>query len=502
MAGVAALALALTTLPYWVGVAAQTPEWRFSGFLIGVEDSNSYLAKMGQSARGQWLFTPVYSTEPAAGVWLYAFYFLLGKLAGPEHTAQLLVYHTARILGGGLALWASYAFLAEFLPFQRQRRLALILTAFGGGLGWLMVLIGQPDWLGALPLDFYSPEAYTFLSLYTLPHLLFSRALFLWGMVAYLRGRGGWAGLAWLSVSVIQPIHVLTVWAIVGLDWALAWRRPDRWPAARRAALAIGLSAPVVFYTVAIFSVDPVLRAWNSQSVLPAPPPAHYLLGYGLWLVPGWWGWRSLRRRPRLARWVLAWCLVVPVLVYLPWPIQRRLGEGFQLPLVVLAVLGVTVAWRRARRWLPAALAAASSLTAVFLLAGGLVVAGRPAPPLFHAAEQLAVFRWVAAQPEVSGAGLGAYATGNLIPVFTPLPAYIGLGTETAFFAEKQARVAAFFQPLTSDSARRRLLADGRIRYVFHGPEERALGAFDPATAPYLRLGYAAGAYAVYEVQP
>lgn len=511
-AAFAAVVMALTALPYLAGVAAQTTEQRFGGLLISLEDGNAYLSRMAQGARGAWLVTPVYTSEPQSGALLYTFYVLLGKLSGPDHTARVLVYHGARLVFGVLALLASYRFLAEFLPFTRQRRLGLALVGLGGGLGWLLAVIGQEDLFNSLPLDFFSPEAYTFLSLYALPHLAASRALLLLGLVAYLRGRGLWAGLAWLGVALIQPIHVLAMWAVAAADVFLPHRRPprqgeevgrfllrQRW---RTALAAVALPAPVVVYTVALFALDPILRNWNTQSNLPSPHPVHYLLGYGLWLAPGLFGWRVLQRQPVLARWAAAWLVTVPVLLYLPLPIQRRLAEGVQLPLVILAVLGLTVVLRR--RWLTRAVAGASSLTALFLLAGGWAAASRPAPPIFHAADQVAVFNWVAAQPEdpARPAGLGAYLTGNLLPVYTPLPAYLGLTTETVAFAEKRDRVAAFFQPGTRDADRRRWLAEGGVRYVFVGPPERALGAFDPGSAPYLAWRFASGEYAVYAVLP
>jgi hypothetical protein len=470
--------MALTTAPYLVGVASQTSEWRFGGFLIGVEDSNSYLAKMGQGARGHWLFTPVYSSEPGPGVLLYLFYILLGKISGPDPVAELVVFHAARLTFGIGLLLVTYRFLAEFLPFMGQRRIGLALVAVGGGLGWLLVLLGQQNLVGSLPLDFFSPEAYTFITLYSLPHLAASRSLLLLGVLAYLRGRPVLAGLAWLGVSLIQPIHVIALWAVVAADTALSWR--GQWD---RALTAIGLSSPVVLYTVAVFSLNPVLNNWNIQSNLPSPHPLHYLLA-------------------RLARWLAAWLIVVPILVYVPAPIQRRLVEGYQLPLVVLAVWGLTVGLRRARPWLAPLTLGASSLTALFLVAGGLVVARNPASPIFHAADQLAVFSWVAARADDRGVGLGAYATGNLIPAYTPLVAYLGLTTETASFAEKRERVAAFYRPNTSDAERQELLAGGRVRYVFFGPAERGLGVFDPQAAPYLTWAYASGDYAIYEVTP
>ncbi len=54
----------ITTVPYLIGFAAQGSLWHFSGFLIGRDDGNSYLAKMREGAQGEWLFHLVYTSEP------------------------------------------------------------------------------------------------------------------------------------------------------------------------------------------------------------------------------------------------------------------------------------------------------------------------------------------------------------------------------------------------------------------------------------------------------
>jgi hypothetical protein len=41
-----ALVMLATTLPYLLGYAVQGQDWRFTGFVFGVEDGNSYIAKM------------------------------------------------------------------------------------------------------------------------------------------------------------------------------------------------------------------------------------------------------------------------------------------------------------------------------------------------------------------------------------------------------------------------------------------------------------------------
>ena len=502
--------MALTTVPYLVAAAAQNANWRFGGFLLAVEDGNSYVAKMSEGARGAWLFTLPYSTEPQRGVLVYSFYLLLGRLAGPDHDTQVIAYHAARVLFGVALLLASYLFLSEFLPRVSQRRLGLLLVALGGGLGWLVALLFPAGLLGSLPVDVISPEAFSYLVLFGFPHLAAARCLFLLGLLAYWRGRGVLAGLALLGVGLIQPVPVIVAWVVVGVYLVLSWwwRRQRgelaAWYHDVLAGLVLGaLSAPMVLYTLLVLSADPVLRQWNAQNQLPSPSPFHYLLAYGIWLTVAVPGWRVLwRRQPRLALLAGGWVVAAPLLLYVPVPIQRRLIEGVQLPLASLAVMGLTVALRRFRRWLVPAVAAATLPTAAVLWLIALLAARLPAEPTFHPADQLAAFAWLARHAPPGQAVLSAFDTGNALPAYAPVVSYIGHGPETVFLAVKAPRVAAFYRASTPDTDRLALLSDGRIAYIIVGPHERALGDFEPGHAGYLQLRFQDGAYSVYEVVP
>jgi hypothetical protein len=187
------------------------------------------------------------------------------------------------------------------------------------------------------------------------------------------------------------------------------------------------------------------------------------------------------------------------VLLYLPIPTQRRLIEGVQLPVVALAVLGLSQAAPRWRRWLRPALVSLSLPTALMLWLGALYLARQPAEPIFLPAGQVAAFDWLARQGRGGAVLLSAYETGNALPAYAPQVAYVGHGPETVRLTEKLPRVAEFYQAAGSDAERRALLADGRIDYVLFGPHERALGDFDPAQAGYLSRRYGEGEYEVYE---
>jgi len=74
-----------------LGFYFQNDLYKFSGFIIGVGDGNSYLAKMMIGASGDWLFTTPYTAYPQMKFFAFFPYILLGKLtSNPEQTIQLI----------------------------------------------------------------------------------------------------------------------------------------------------------------------------------------------------------------------------------------------------------------------------------------------------------------------------------------------------------------------------------------------------------------------------
>ena len=66
----------------------------------------------------------------------------------------------------------------------------------------------------------------------------------------------------------------------------------------------------------------------------------------------------------------------------------------------------------------------------------------------------------------------------------------------------REARKAAaeFFDKATPDSFRQDLLSRYNIKYVFYGPEERNIGAYDPSTSTFLTPVFRNGKVAIFRV--
>jgi hypothetical protein len=527
--GLALAVMTLSLLPYMLGFGRQGQDWRFTGFVFGVEDGNSYIAKMQSGAAGAWLFRTPYTPYPQNGVVAYLPYLLLGKLAAMPglHEQLVVLFHLFRIAAGCLAILASYDFISYFVIDERLRRYGLLLVTLGGGLGWILLVIGRSTWLGWLPLEYFSPETFGFLQLYGIPHLALARAAMLWGLLIYLKATSpgahtGWkpasqTGLLWLLVAICQPMTAVIMGGLIGLhllvlagrnvylrrhsetaDWSI-WR--NQLIFTLKAAM---IPAPLILYSLLAFSLDPFLKAWTAQNRIISPPIGHYLLAYGLMLVFVPLGARRLLRRQPASGWLLvAWVVAAPFLAYAPLNLQRRLVEGVWVALVILGLWSVNVDGQGGVRWRTFLYTTLLIFPSTLILFGGGLLAGlRPSVPLFRPVQETRAFEELAAKSAPGDVVVSSYATGNALPAWAPLRVVIGHGPESAGLENLLPAVQRFYTETTPDSERLQMIRELNIRYVFYGPAEAELGDWNPAQAGYLQEIIRQGPYIVYEVQP
>jgi hypothetical protein len=141
-----------------------------------------------------------------------------------------------------------------------------------------------------------------------------------------------------------------------------------------------------------------------------------------------------------------------------------------------------------------------ASLSNLLLVAGNLGPIQQRTVPIFRPGSEIAALEWLADHSEPGEKVLVSFETGNVVPAWTDLRVFAGHGPETLHNAEKRAALRQFFDSDTGDAWRQSLLRDYGLDYVFYGPEEQALGGWDPANAAYLRPVYGSQGYAIYRV--
>jgi hypothetical protein len=218
---------------------------------------------------------------------------------------------------------------------------------------------------------------------------------------------------------------------------------------------------------------------------------------------------------------LVGWLIVVPPLLYLPFGLQRRLIESWQIPLSILAAVTlariVLPAVRRSRivRWLTqiprytssgmrrwalsGMLLLATPTFALLLLDQSLRILARESP-IFRDGGEVAALDWLNGQATYDDVALCAFETGNTLPARVASRTFIGHGPETVNLEQKRPLVKKFYSAYTSDAWREAFLREWGIAFVIVGPVERAEGAADFSDKNYLGLAYDERAYRVYRV--
>ncbi|MBN1811549.1 MAG: hypothetical protein JXA14_06920 [Anaerolineae bacterium] len=518
VAAVAALIVAASTVPYLAGTLAQTPQERFGGVVMNPVDYHSHLAKMWQGYRGQWRYRLLFTSEDHAGVFVQTFYVALGHLARLFGLGLPPAFQIARVVCGCAMLASAYRFIAHFVARVRTRQVAFLLATVASGLGWLTEAVAPTPPGGVSPMDFWLSDGFTYLALLTSPHFCAAVALLLSVFLLLLRrperptlGVSALAVLASLVLGMIHPYAMLLADLLPVLYWAVEWLRMRRvaWRGLATVAAMGVAQLPLLIYDLWVFR-QPVFVGWSEQNVTLSPPPNVYLWGYGVLLALGVVGavvW--VRRREWRVTFPLLWVGLVAVLAYVPWNLQRRFLEGVQVPMGLLAGVGLAegllpLCSRRMRiRWCwlgMALIVALAPMSNLYLTASLTWAATADEPSMFRSADLLAAVDWLGENSAWEETVLSGFNTGNLIPARIGHRVVLGHWMETVDYAEKRAAVARFYEAQTSDAQRQELLEMWGVAYVFHGAEERALGDFDPAATSWLEPAFRSGEVAVYRV--
>ena len=508
------LVMLATSIPYLIGYANQGESWHFTGFVIGVEDGNSYIAKMLTGAEGNWLFRSPYSAEPQSGVVAFFPYLILGKLtAGAAQHEQLVVlYHFYRITAGVLVALASYDFVSIFIKRESHRLWALFGILLGGGFGWVITIAGLKHYLGSIPLDFLSPESFGFLSLLGIPHLAAARALLFWGLKAYLETKSAIkAGLIWLIMGFFQPMNIVIVWAVVvihGLtEFSLNYFRKTTgykdWSFQssylKKAFVAGLVSCPIVIYTAFSFYRDPYLAAWASQNRLPSPHWFHYLIAYGLvlpFIVQG--AVKIYRNNPKQGLLLVCWMAILPLLIYAPVNPQRRLAEGIWVILITSMFGGFLD--KKAVPMYGKLITVLLLPSAIFLVWGAASRAAMPSAPIFISApevEAYQAFNEIAHQDSIV---LSTFSVGNSLPAWAPVRVVQGHGPETVHLQYWQDSINEYFRENHGDAHCGGFFKESQIDFLFWGPEEVQTWNWDPGIKDCLLQVYNADGYRIFKI--
>jgi hypothetical protein len=180
--------------------------------------------------------------------------------------------------------------------------------------------------------------------------------------------------------------------------------------------------------------------------------------------------------------------------------------------MVALAIGGVTAVfsgrrrvWRRARRYVPILLITLSLPMTLILWIGGINAAMNYSQPIYQDRDQVATYVFLGKNLPPRAKVLSSYQFGNAVPAYGYLVSIIGHGPETPFLVSKRVIVNEFYRTSLTSTMRYQNFVALNSPYVVLGPNERAIGNFDPANprhSNFLQKVFESGPYSVWAYRP
>lgn len=531
---IAALLL-ITALPYWYAERRAAANGQvFSGIVVNIPDNMQYWSWM-RDHRTALLIPNRLTSEPNEPALFNLLWLGLGQVQRLTGWNEGAIHQLLRVGGSTAFLAALWWFIGLILPRRGERWAAFGLISLGGGLGWVWVIEKYVNGLSdvRMPFHVYVSEPNTFFNVLAFPHFLAAAALILVVFGCFLkaeRGAGwGWYGLAAgaaLLLGVQHAYDLVMVYAILGVYTLLrfAQARRIRWDLFWGLGAIGFISSPPAAYFVYITTQNPLWREVlaqfaNAGVFTPSPLGLLILLGLPL-IVTLAYGVALLRRgawrdafkagatpTPDMFLWV--WAVVGFGLLYIPADFQIHMLNPYQVPLGLLAVRAL-VEWAgrpgQARRLatfsaLALLLIGACLPVNLYLLAWRGLDMHAMERPYFLTRDEAAGLAWLEARDDERAVVLASLDFGQRVPALTSHRSVLAHWAMTAHFYERRDDVARFFDATTAPAERTAILRDLDVRYVVHGDDERALGAYEPASDPLLELAFDSPSLQIYRVR-
>ena len=511
--------LVLTSLPYLYGYVSSPPDKQFMGLMLDVPDHGQYLS-WWRSFQSSLLVPNKLTPEPNEPLFFNLLWWTLAQISRWTGLGYAPLFQIFRWVAGASFLWAGYRLIARFLADTRQRRTAFLLVTFSSSLGWVLVVLKYTFTKGELlfPLDVFVAEGNSFLCILAFPH--FTLALTFIALTFEFIWRG-WkeartrhmvaAGVLALVLGWMHAYDLLIIYGVMGAFGLFIWlkERAFPWRLFWGGVIIVAFSCSGAIYSVVLTTADPlweeVLAQFANAGVY-TPSPLHMviLFGFPLLLAVATWialSWQREWSEENL--FVMGWFVAGAALNYIPTDFQIHMLSSWQIPMMILCAKGLHSKFaigEKARKLVIVAFILAVLPTNLYLWTWRFTDLSRHNYPFYLHRDEVVALDWLRENTSPDDIVLSSLTVGQYVPALSGNTAFLAHWAQTVAFYDKRDLVTRFFDAATPDEERADTIQGFGVDYVFYGPAERALGAYEPITTPWLTLVFSSPQVNVFAV--
>jgi len=529
----------LTTLPYIYGYLQTPDNYTYTGLhSLTPGDTHVYFSWMEQVKQGHFISEDLYTSEPQARILLNSFWSVEGLIAKYTGLSNNLVLQLTRILLIPFFVILLYLVSAYFWIDKFWRKISFTFLSFASGTGVAISIFlpgsvyskGWYNW----PLDMWAPESNNLLTMFQSPHLILSTGLIILVLfltfLAFEKNKIKYsitAGLLALVLLQFHPFHTPTLFGVMAIYFLVQFlinirqlkiKQNYLFNIVKHAVIVVLISLPSVLYWLYLGAHDFTTQIRTYQNVCLTPSLWVTFVSYGFIIILAIlaiYQFISKKQINNKNLFLIVWLVVQFTLLYSPFPFQRRLMQGLQIPMIILAVFGLQFIYYYLKQKLSANnfdFYINNKYLAIILFIllftssnlnnwiREIAVFAEIYPQLYVHNDSIAGYNWFKDNTTLDSVILTDLYNGNLIPGRTGHKVYVGHGVETLFFESKFNEMVWFYLINDSDDKKYNFLKKNNINYIFYSSNEAGIGEFKPIEKNYLKQIFQQGEVEIYQV--
>jgi len=485
--GISLLLIILTTVPYIYGFLQNNENYFFTGkHALSAEDISVYQSYISQIKNGNYLLINQFTPEQDQLKSLNIFWLSTGLIAKIFHLSPQLTLQIIRILLIPIFIIVIYLFLNLFFPNPKLKKLLITLLVFSSGLGmWFSHFNDFENSYLKSSIDLWVSESNIFASLYHSPHFILSWILIILAFYFFILAIrhqkllfGICAGLASLILFQFHPYHFLTLYLITFTYSLFYYLSNKNFKIFQSFLILVIISIPSIIYHLYTLK-DPLIYARSLQNITLTPPIIYVILGFGIFFPLALFGiWKIFKQKKQTNYiFLIIWLIGSMFLIYLPqYQFQRRLLQGFQLPMIILAVCPfwnfIEKYFQKIKTSYYSAIIILASLliitpTTIYHLTRDLVFFDQHKPNLYLTKQQNQIIDFLKNKTDYQSVILCQdNFLSNYIPAALPAKIFLGHSHETLEFENKMILRLEFFSNNFPDQTAKRFLQKYNVKYI------------------------------------
>jgi hypothetical protein len=527
----------ITSLPYLYGLLKTPTNYQYLGIHLAPSDIFVYESYVNQVKEGSVLLTNHFHNDLEIEKNFNIFWLAVGLFAKIFNLSALLAIHAFRVILIPICLLSIYLFLSLFFTDINKRKVALLLISFSSGLGAVLspiirpfVYIDEKSGYFGWPMDLWVSESNSFLTFYHSPHFIASLTFlvlilyfFLQAVNKHKYSNSIVAGLLALIYFNFHPFYIVSIASVLLGYLVVSFIRKQKVLSVKifKHGIVLGLiSLPsIIYHTINTLS-SPIIQEKAAQNICKTTSIPLTIVSFGIPLILAAYGaYYIIIKDNKLIKkysFILVWLMVNFIIIYLPFlNFQRRLTEGMQIPIVILATFAIFTIYQKYKHKKTIKRIAKDSdilkiyfliaiiilsLSNLYILTENFLAINQRIPYLEKS--KIEGFLWINKNTKKESTILSNSYLGNIIPAFTNRDVFIGHWVETNNYQEKQIKAMWFFGDNNKDQQKKEFLTNSRIDYIFYSDIEEKMGDFNPSEKSYLKNVYDQNNVKIFKVLP